>query len=500
MRNIILASSLFAVSALALFACSGSDNTATPAADAGTDAPKVKSDASADAGGDSAAPNVNISGTTEIAVMVVSGSFGYPKSGADKGTGVDGADARIENADGSGWLEGVTDATGKVTFKVDLAKGPFDITAAKADLGAASILGVKAAADVAGKSLWLPQQLATKEYTISGAISNAGATNSVQLDCAWFATAWLKNGGSAVKNYSTKHVWVQDDQAPVNVAALEIDPMNNLIDGVWTPTQARTQGTMIADVDFSKNKIVMPSTANITLNLPATGQLTGAMVDAVGDLTGATGLGPWTNSTVAKSVGQSAAYVGIGVLSLPANGASKFRVQYLGGDLQPDYATAFMYKKNSGNGLSIHVKKADLVDGKQITIPTMSPMSVTDSAGAGPGGSDAGAGPSDLSDAFISFDGSAADFVGVSISESNAASNNRTVWELHFIGKTASKKSIPHLPSKIALSDITGASNLILGLAAGKGLTLPTDFAAGQGGGQPADFAFDYSVQLGANR
>ena len=466
MRNILSVSSLFAVSALALFACSANE-AQPPAVDAGSDVVVKPKDSGADVK-DAAIVNLDISGTTEFSVTVVSGAFGYPKSAADKGTAVDAAEVRIENATGTGWLEATADASGKVSFKVDVAKGPFDITAAKADIGAASILGVKAAADIAGKSLWLPHALATKEYTISGAISNAGATTSVQLDAAWFATVWLKNGGSAVKNYSTNHVWVQDDQSLVNVAALEIDAMNTLVDGVWTPTQMRTQSTMVADVDFSKNKIAMPSTAIITLNLPVSGQLTGAMIDGVGDLTGATGLGPWTNSTVAKGVGQSAAYVGIGVLSLPANGASKFKVQYLGGDLQPDYATAFMYKKNSGNGLSIHVKKADLVDGKQITIPTMSPMSVTDSAGAGPGGSDAGAGPSDLSDSFLSFDGSAADFVGVSISESNAASQNRTIWELYFIGKTASNKSVPHLPSKIALTDLTGASNVVLGMAPAK--------------------------------
>lgn len=231
MRTILASSIFVGTVAAALFACGGTDPV-NPPNDGGppSDSPISKPDGSKDAAGDvNVGPTVDIKGSDMLSISAVSGPGGFPRNGSDKGKGVDGAGVRVENLDGTGWIDGTTDANGKISIGVTLTKGPFNVTVAKVGFGIASVMGVTSAADLT-KLIWVPQPLVTKELNIQGAISGLkdATNNKIQIDSAWFATVF---SGAGPKNYTTKHVYVANDTVPVNLAGIEIDPSNNAVQG-----------------------------------------------------------------------------------------------------------------------------------------------------------------------------------------------------------------------------------------------------------------------------
>lgn len=459
---------------MSLFACGGSDAN-PPAADGGNpDSPIIPKDAGKDTGaGPDAAPTVDISGSDALNISAVSGPGGFPKNATDKGTGVDGAGVRVENLDGSGFIDGTTDATGKVTIKVDLKKGPFNVTVAKVGFGVASVMGVTSANDLT-KLIWVPQPLVTKELNIQGAITGLkDATNDkVQIDSAWFATVF---SGAGPKNYQTKHVYVMNDTPPVNLAGIEINAMNQAVQGKWMPDVARVNGPMTADLDFTTGAET-PHVSNITINMAGTGQFTGAMVKYVGDLTSAKVA--WTNTTVAKSVGLSAAYVGIATLGKPTANAAPLALTWFDAPMKPDYASCF-FTDQAGNGLNVNV--TDFTDKGSVTVPAITKL-------------DVGAMASALDDTKITADGTGADFVSATLSDTKT---NDTVWVLYFPGLTVTNAALPHLPASVNLSDVTAAANLFVDVAAVKTPTKPTDWSDGVGG-VIANWSYTNGAQIAA--
>ncbi len=460
MRNILVSSFIATTAALAFFACGGTDPIVPVDAGNGGDVIKPPSDGGKDTTppGNDSGPTVDIKGSTALKINAVSGPGGFPKNLTDKGTALDGAGVRVENKDGTGFIDGVTDSSGSVTISVDLAKGPFNVTVAKVGFGVASVMGVTAAGDLT-KLIWVPQPLVTTEKAITGAITGLKdpVANKVQIDSAWFATVF---SNAAPKNYQTKHVYVPNDTVPVNLAGIEINPANDAVQGEWMPDVARVNGPMTADLTFD-SKALLPKKSIVTINMAATGQFTGAMVKYVGDLTSAKVA--WTNTTVAKSVGLSAAYVGIAVLQKPTANVATMTMQSFDTPMKPDYASAF-FTDQAGNGLNVNV--TDFSATSVVTVPPIAKL-------------DVGANASALDDAKITADGTGADFIAATLSDSKS---NSTVWVIYFPGLQVAGASLPHLPASVNLGDVSSAANLFIDVAAIKTPTKPVDWSDGVGG------------------
>ena len=209
-------------------ACS-SDPAVTPT-DAGPDA-KPKD------GGSDATPPPDISGTTAFDITVVSNTWGVPDNDTDPGTPQAGVEVRLENEAG-GFLEATTDSSGKATIKADATKGPFDVTVAKTGVGAASVLGVKAPADLT-KKIWLPIPFVQKSYSMAGALNGKkSAANDVLIDAPWFETAFPKPNATT---YGSRHIYVDADPTDVTVAAIEVDSTKTAVNAVMMPAVKRTQ-------------------------------------------------------------------------------------------------------------------------------------------------------------------------------------------------------------------------------------------------------------------
>ena len=420
------------------FACSSPD-AVTPVADAGPDGSKPK-----DSGSD-ATPTPDISGTTALSLTVVSNTWSSPQTDVDTGTPVAGAAVRVENGAG-GFLEGVTDSTGKATIKVDATKGPFDVTVAKASMGATSILGVASAADLT-KVIWMPQPLPRTEYTIAGTINGKKATaNLVQIDAPWFQTVFVKTN---VTTYSTKHVYVPADPSPVTLAAIEIDSTNTPVNAVMMPGVTRLQGAMTADVTFPA-VAVTPTVTNVTITLPTTGALMASDITTVGQ----TGLPAYSNAIVEQTASMSATYVGLGLISKPVGNTANFKITAFGGNLAPTMAYADL---SNGNGLAFRVGTVDLTSA--VTVPPVAKLATAGTS---------------LADATLEFDSTGYDYFSGSVYDATAQD---TVWDVYATGKSLATHPFPHLPSTVPLTAITSATDVIIGIAVVKSAKTPKDYS-----------------------
>ncbi len=427
--------------ALPLLALACSSDPANPSTDAGPDGSKPKD------GGADTAPPVDISGTTSLDVTVVSNAWGNPQDDTDVGTPQSGVAVRVENGAG-GYLEGTTDAQGKASIKVDLAKGPFDVTVAKAGVGAASVLDVKAAADLTRK-IWLPKPLAKTSYSIAGAINGKkDPANVVMIDAPWFETAFVK---ANTATYSARHLYVADDPTDVTLAAIEVDANKNAVNAVMMPGVKRSQGAMTADVTFP-SVAVAPTVANLKINVPSTGIITGADITTVGQ----TGFPTYSNSVVLKTAGKSAVYVGLGLVTKPVANVANFKLQTFGGGLAPELAYADM---NNGQGLFLRAYFHTLTDGTQQTIPPVQKLE---------------AGGASLADATITFDQTGYDYALGSIYDGDA---QESPWVLYFTGATLTGHKVPHLPSTVDLSSITQATDVVLSVTIVKSAKKPKDYS-----------------------
>ena len=428
---------------LSFFAFACSDPAVTPVADAGGTDAKPPKDSGADA-----TPPPDISGTTGLSVTVVSNSWSNPQNDTDVGTPVSGAAVRVENGAG-GFLEGVTDSSGKATIKVDIAKGPFDVTVAKAAMGATSILDVKTAADLT-KVIWMPQPLPRKEFSIGGAINGKKAAgNEVLIDAPWFQTVFAKANATT---YTTKHVYVTDDPNAVTVAAIEVDSTKTAVNAVMMPGVTRTQSAMTADITFPSVAVV-PTVTNVTINLPTTGALMASDITTVGQ----TGLPAYSNAIVEQTSSKSATYVGLGLVAKPTGNTSNFKITAFGGNLAPTLAYCDL---NNGNGLGFRVGTVDFTASPAaITVPPVAKLSAQGTS---------------LGDATLEFDSTGYDYFSGSAYDATAQD---TVWDVYSTGKTLTTHPFPHLPSTVPLTAITSASDLVIGIAVVKSAKQPKDFS-----------------------
>ncbi len=421
-RIIHLGTLLFATAA---FGCGSKEEPATPAGDGGTDA-VTDSGPKPDTGKPptDSAPEVivspiDISGTLDITARVVTIN--------DKREKVPMADfgARIENA-GGGFIDGVTGSDGIVHLKVDPSKGPFDVTIAKVGFGIVSVVGITGpVGDL------ITYDLAADTGTtasITGTITGkADPANKIQIDAWAFSTVVTAAGATT---YTSKYSNSPD--LPIPVAALEADSTGKIINGVITPSIARSGSAMKVD-------IAMPSPANppktrtLTIKLPTTGAV-GGKLTKIADPTSDKHFG---NAVVIKTKGFAQMFVGVADMTVPSGGSATVKVQaYDTGDLSPDTVIAAF----TGGQLFARINLKDVADGSTTTIGDVKTLDVSGSA---------------LGDVTFSTEGTGYEYSELQLSDSGGGTNG-VVWRCYGNGPKLASRGLPHLPASVKLTDVAG--------------------------------------------
>ena len=416
--------------ATAPLSCGGTTDPAPPPAnDGGNDTAKpdaIVVDSKTDNGTETidTGPVIDISGTTDISIRVVKPTATTPEPQA-------GFAVRAENQAG-GFLEANTGADGIAHLKVDAAKGPFDVTAAKKDFGAVSVLGVTG--PVGDVLVFDLTDTSTANINVTGAVTGADPANQIQVDGWNFATAIVKPG---VTTYATKYGYDAKKVLDLPLAAIEVDATGKAVNAVLTPSIPRTGSAMKIDVAFPATKLV-PAASTLTVKFPTTGIVTGKQLTTVAKVTGDMYLG---NCIVVQSNGGAQMFVGIGNTDTPvATGNATIKLQTFGGSLKPDLVTAAW----SGGGYFVRVGLGNLADASSIDIGSVTKL---EAAGA------------TLGDVVFSSAGTGWEDTELALSN---ADNQKTVWHLYGSGGgKLDSRGLPHLPSTVKLDDIsTGVSSI----------------------------------------
>ncbi|MGZ3422585.1 MAG: hypothetical protein ACXVEE_32275 [Polyangiales bacterium] len=407
--------SLSAIFVLALGCSSSNEAAPGPTDSGGTDAAgdSVAIDTGTDVGEDTVSP-IDISGSLTITARVVSLD--------DKGAKVPEADfpARIENP-GGGFIDGTTGADGVVTFKVDAAKGPFDVTVAKAGYGIVSVMGLTAPAGdiITYKLMTTASPTAAVTGTITGKKDPA---NKVQVD-AWAFSTVVATTGTYSSTYSNSA------DLPLVVSAVEVDGSGNVINGSITAPQTRTGSAMKADV-------VLPATPNVattkTLNVkfPTTGALA-SKLSAIAEVTSDKHLG---NTVVVKSNGFAQMYVGVGTAKVPTAGLATISVQSFGGDMAPDTVVAAW----SGSTYFARANIKDLTDGSTTTFGDVTTLDIEGT---------------DLVGLKFATEGAGYEYSDIELVDQAAGG---VIWRAWSNGPKLASRALPHLPHATKLADVGG--------------------------------------------
>jgi len=394
--------------------CGSSESPAAPAADSGP-----SKDAATDtkpAADTGAVSPIDISGALTITARIVTIN--------DKGEKVAQADfpARIENPAG-GWIDGKSGADGVVTFKVDAAKGPFDVTIAKKGFGVISIMGATAA--VGDIITYVLGDEPSPTTNVTGTITGKqDAANKVQVD-AWAFSTFVGAGAM----YSSKAT--VDADLPFVAAAIEVDATDKILNGYLTPSQTRTSSAITANIAFPT-----PATAvinkTITVKFPSSGPLAGAL-NTVSKATSDTFLG---NVLVVKSQKFAQMFVGIGKATNPAANSSTIALQVFGGDMAPDTVVAAF----SGGEYYARTSIKDLADGSTTTFGNITTLEAEGT---------------DLADLTFASDGTGYEYSEFELYDTSTGS---VVWRCMQNGAKIASRKLPHLPNATKLDDVAGGA------------------------------------------
>jgi hypothetical protein len=396
--------------ALVLVGCGSNNDPVAPAADTGA----PTSDALPDTKPSETGSPIDISGALTITARVVDID--------NKGDKIPQADfpARIENAAG-GYIDAKTGADGVVTFKVDAAKGPFDLTVAKANYGVVSVLGLTGpAGDIITYSRTDTASPSTK---VNGTVTGKqDAANRVMIDAWAFSTVV----GTAATYSSTASV---SADLPLVVAAIEVDALDKVLNGVITTPQTRVSGMMTANIAFPSPAAVATS-KTLNVKFPTTGTLAGAFTTN-SDVTSDKHIG---NALVVKSNKFAQMFVGVAKATKPAANASTISLQSFGGDMAPDTVLAAW----SGGEFFARANIRDLMDGSTTTFGDVAALDIA-------GG--------DLGTLTFATDGTGYEYSDVEIIDSEGGG---VVWRCFQNGAKVASRKLPHLPAQTTLADVAG--------------------------------------------
>lgn len=200
-----------------------------------------------------------IAGNDDLAIRVtLSTYYSERRVGA-------GAIVRVENATGL-FLETAAGDDGVAHPRVDLAKGPFDVTIAHpSSRTMLSIVGVTTVpvGDVALVTDAAPHV----GVTIRGTLKGRTTSGRVFVDGPLFTTQNLPAG---ITSY-TASAW-RLPAFPLSVTALEVDDKGAPLNAAFVPTMPRPSGETVLDLEFP-SPAATPSRATMHLELPTSGVL-----------------------------------------------------------------------------------------------------------------------------------------------------------------------------------------------------------------------------------
>ncbi len=417
---------LFAFTAVvgssAAVGCSSSSS--TPAGDAGI--------TGTDGGGGDGATG-GISGSKEISVTVV-------ETMEPMNTPLANVFARIEAP--GGFLEVKTDATGVAKFKVDPAKGPFDVTVAIAGYYAVSILGVT---DSIPGSIILAQigaMPSSKQFAATGSISGATATNKLQIDAFDWMTVVTKAGAMS---YSTKFDTINGVPVPIPVMAIEVDSTTgDAINGSITAPVDRMAANMVINITMP-SPAVNANKSTVAINWPTAGILTAALLKGVGSPVTDMHIGSGIVEQITASREGAAMFCGIANTSAPTNGVTTLSLQTFTGAMKPDIAgtevsTIAPMKTATVTDIAALVYAHDLSASAKVDVGAITALTIDGTS---------------LDDAQITVDSTGYDTAQIFVSNA-AGMTNTTVWIIYQQGGKIAKRGLPHLPGGVKIGDLGG--------------------------------------------
>lgn len=415
--------------------CSSSSTPATPASDSGitpTDG-GVGTDGSMGGG---------IAGPKEISITIV-------ETASPMNTPLANVFVRAESP--AGFLEAKTDAMGVAKFKVDPAKGPFDVTAAIAGYYAVSILGVT---DSVPGNVILAQIGAMpsfKEFAVTGAITGATATNTLQIDAFDWQTVVTKAGAMT---YATKFETINGITVPIPVAAIEVQPpvapetVGTAVKGVLANSgmgaKARSTSTaMVIDIDMGAG--VAATNSMVTINWPTAGILTGTLLKGIGSPVADMHIGSGIVEQITSAEPGAAMFVGIAKTSAPVNGVTTMTLQTFPGAMKPDIAgtevsTVAPMKTATPTDLAALVYSHDLGMNASVTVGQIDTLAITGTS---------------LDDAKFEIKSTGYD-VGQVFVSNKAGMTTTAVWIIYVVGGKVAPRGLPHLPGGVKIGDLGG--------------------------------------------
>ncbi len=413
--------------------CSSSSTPATPAGDGGV--------TGSDGGGPDGSMGGGIAGPKEISITIV-------ETASPMNTPLANVFVRAESP--AGFLEAKTDAMGVAKFKVDPAKGPFDVTAAIAGYYAVSILGVT---DSVPGNVILAQIGAMpsfKEFAVTGAITGATATNTLQIDAFDWQTVVTKAGATT---YTTKFETINGVTVPIPVAAIEVQPpvapetVGTAVRGVLansgTGAKARATGAMMIDIDMSAG--VAATNSTVTINWPTAGILTASLLKGIGSPVADMHIGSGIVEQITSAEAGAAMFVGIAKTSPPANGVTTMTLQTFAGAMKPDIAgtevsTIAPMKTATPTDLAALVYSHDLGMNASVTVGQIDTLAVTGTS---------------LDDAKFEMKSTGYD-VGQVFVSNKAGMTTTAVWIIYVVGGKVAPRGLPHLPGGVKIGDLGG--------------------------------------------
>jgi hypothetical protein len=427
-----------------LSACSSTATTDGGTDGGGTDGSKPDAKTEGGADGGSCGTLADISGMIDMAIHVQEFNFGMAMP-AD----LAGASVRVEQAtmgNCGGYLDGTTDAMGVAHIKVDMSKGPFDVTAALANYSAISVLnlaGPLATPIITNKTNTGSAGIAN--HSATGAITGKiAAGDQVQIDAPYWATV----ATTAATYMNTFETVTMGMSPPLVVTGVEVDgtgTVNNAVFVKYMGTGSRPNANITGfDIAFPGNSTGF-ATANITVNWPAAGVLKASDVAGIGSPVQDMHLGKGAVVVQHFTNPDADMFVGVADTAKPAGMTSTIKIQAAtSGPMQPTYWEASYYTGMGGAGDTfIRIHSSKLNNNDMFTVGT---INMLDAMGT------------NLDDFTFAADSNGYDAVRYGMFAQDAMGATYAAWLVYSAGSKITTHHIPHLPKAVKFADISGGA------------------------------------------
>lgn len=354
-----------------------------------------------------------------------------------------GAAVRVEDASGTRFAEGVTDAAGRATLEIESEMFPVSVSVARADHFAAAVVGLEAPLGTALRIDPLPTagpEVAVGE--VAGTFFNKGSIN----DTVVITGVDVEGSEGAGVSYSMGYLV---NAEPLTLVALDFDVNDQLHNAVVTST-VRTPGPLSVPITFPRPALVPQSTV-VSIAIPATGVFAGEPFALGGQ------------SVVKQRAGKNDVVVGASTLGPAAAGVFPWTISsFAEPGLEVDLAGLAIV----GNTVRITVLQRGLAAAGRIDVAPLDTFTLSATDGA-------------LGDLRIDFAGSAYDAAIIQLGSDDVPTAYRVILPA---ARAHAAVRIPRLPSTV------GFRGLGVGIMANVNL-FPAAYALG--GASAALLSFD---------